>query len=160
MTTMKKLICALLALCVCAGCALAETGATFPLWFDGEFSLNLPEGWVSFPVSPADARAGIQYALGTPGGERCLDIQRQKVAKIEGFGALKAALEAREDCSKVQELALNGQAFASFIMPGENVSGCATVLDGAVLTFLFQPQDDSDYIMSVAEIMASFRAAQ
>ena len=44
-------------------------------------------------------------------------------------------------------------------MSAANVSGCATVLNGAVLTFLFTPQDDSDYIMQVAEIMGSFRTA-
>ena len=156
---MKKLICILLLLALGAGCALAEVGRPFTLWFDGEFSLELPEGWASYPVSAVDARAGIQYALGNETGERCLYIQRQKVDGIRNAEALQAAIEAREDCSKVQPLELNGQAFASFILPGENVSGCATVLHGDVLTFLFQPQDESDYIMLVAEIMGSFKAA-
>lgn len=156
---MKKLLCAILALCLCAGCALAEADAAFTLWFDGEFSLDLPAGWMSYPVSEPAAEAGIQYALGDADAARLLYVQRQSVAGIDGYDALKAALEAREDCSKVQELALNGQDFATFIMPGANVSGCATVLNGAVITFLFTPQDDSDYIMQVAEIMASFRAA-
>ena len=154
---MKKLICAILALCLCAGCALGEAGETFTLWFDGEFSLDLPAGWASYPA--AGGEAGAQYALGDAAAEKLLYVQRQRVAGIDGFDALKAVLEARSDCSKVQSLELNGQAFATFIMPDANVSGCATVLHGNVLTFLFTPQDDSDYIMQVAEIMASFQAA-
>ena len=31
------------------------------------------------------------------------------------------------------------------------------LLNGEMLTFLFTPQDDSDYMLTVAEIMASFR---
>ena len=153
---MKKLLCAILALCLCAGCALAEAGESFTLWFDGEFSLNLPAGWASYPISGEAAAAGIQYALGDADAERLLYVQRQAVPGIDDYAALKAALEARDDCGKVQELALNGQDFATFIMPDANVSGCATVLNGAVLTFLFTPQDDSDYMLAVAEIMASF----
>lgn len=156
---MKKWICAVLALCLCALCALAETGDTYTVWFEDAFSLNLPEGWVSYPVAEEDARAGILYALGDESGERLLYIQRQTVTTLDSFDALKGVLEAREDCDKVQELDLNGQAFASFIMAGENVSGCATLLGGDVLTFLFQPQDNADYIMQVTEIMESFRAA-
>ena len=156
---MKKWICAILALCLCAGCALAETGNAFTLWFDDAFSLNLPEGWVSYPVAAEDAQAGILYALGDASGERLLYIQRQTVPALDSFEALKEAIEAREDCDKVQQLEMNGQAFASFIMSGENVSGCATLLGGDVLTFLFQPQDDADYIAQVAEIMGSFQAA-
>lgn len=156
---MKKWICAILALCLCAGCALAETGNSFTVRFDDAFSLNLPEGWVSFPVDAEDARAGIVFALGDAGGERLLYIQRQTVSGMDTFEALKSAIEAREDCDKVQELENNGQTFASFIMSGENVSGCATLLDGDVFTFLFQPQDDADYMAQVAEIMGSFQAA-
>ena len=103
---MKKLICILLLLALGAGCALAEVGRPFTLWFDGEFSLELPEGWARYPVSSMDARAGIQYALGNETGERCLYIQRQKVDGIRNAEALQAAIEAREDCSKAQPLEL------------------------------------------------------
>lgn len=156
---MKRLLCAMLALCLCAGCALAEADKGFTLWFDGEFSLDLPAGWASYPVPEEAAKAGIQFMLGDAEAARLLYVQRQRVPGIVDCDALRAALEAREDCGKVQELALNGHAFATFIMSAANVSGCATVLNGAVLTFLFTPQDDSDYIMQVAEIMGSFRTA-
>ncbi len=151
---MKRLLCAILALCLCAACALAEAGDAFTLWFDGEFSLDLPAGWTSYP--PGDA--GIQYILGDAGAERLLYVTRQRVADIDGQDALRAALEAREDCAKVQALDLNGHPFATFIMPEANVSGCATVMNGNVLTFLFTPQDDSDYMAQVARIMDSFTA--
>ena len=156
---MKKWICAVLALCLCAGCALAETGNTFTLWFEDAFSLNLPEGWVSYPVAAEDARAGILYALGDASGERLLYIQRQTVTGLADIAALKEALAAQEGCDKVQELELNGQPAASFILTGENVSGCATLLNGDVLTFLFQPQDNADYMAQVSMIMESFHAA-
>lgn len=154
---MKKLLCAILALCLCAGCALAAARSTVTLWFNGEFSLDLPADWACYPIPVG--RHDIQYAFGDARAERLLYIQRRSVAGIEDCDALKAVLEERPDCSKVQSLELNGQTFATFLMPEANVSACATVLNGNVLTFLFTPQDDSDYIMQVAEIMASFHAA-
>ena len=152
---MKKLLCAILALCLCAACALAEPDGAFTLWFDGEFSLELPAGWASYP--PGDS--GIQYILGDAGANRFLYVTRQRVAEIDSQDALQPALEAREDCAKVQALDLNGHPFATFIMPETNVSGCATVLNGNVLAFLFTPQDDADFMAQVARIMGSFAAA-
>ena len=44
-----------------------------------------------------------------------------------------------------------------FIAPSLIASGGATLWNGEMLTFLFTPQDSSDYMVTVAEIMASFR---
>ena len=71
--------------------------------------------------------------------------------------ALCAQIDARDDLGKTSPLDLNGQPFAAFIAPGLNASGCATLRNGEALTFLFTPQDDSQYMLTVAEIMASYR---
>ena len=72
---MKKMICLLLALCLCAlgACAAAEDIA---VRFDEGFSLDLPEGWVSYPISDPE----IRYALGDGSGERYLYILAQPAA--------------------------------------------------------------------------------
>jgi len=128
-----------------------EAGAeTFELHFDEGFSLRIPRGWVSYPIEDA----AIRYALGDGEG-RYLYILGQS-ADFADFEAMRAAIDAREDCGKTSPLDLNGQPFAAFIVPGLNASGCATLLNGEALTFLFTPQDDSDYMLAVAQIMASF----
>ena len=73
------------------------------------------------------------------------------------FDQLRQSIDDREDCGKASPLDLNGLPFAAFIVPGLNASGCATLLDGTTLTFLFTPQDNTDYMLTAAEIMASFR---
>ena len=150
----KKLVCLMAALCLllCA-CACAEgKKETFPLRFDEGFTLSLPRGWVSYPMRDPV----IRYALGDGSG-RYLYILAEKV-DFENFSQLQAAIEAREDCGKTSELDLNGQPFATFIASDMNASGCSTLLNGELLTFLFTPQDDSDYMLTVAGIMGSFRA--
>lgn len=154
---MKKWIGLLVALCLFAGCALAESADVFTLWFEEGFSLDIPEGWVSYAVPQEDAADGIRYALGDGLGERYLYIRTEKT-EITDFEGLRAAIEAREDCSKPNELSLNGQPFASFVLRNANTSGCATLYDGQLLTFLFTPQSDQEYMLLLARIMASFSA--
>ena len=149
----RKLLCLLVALCLCAACAGAEAGrGTFTVRFDEGFSLSLPKGWVSYPAEDAS----IRYALGDGTGERYLYILAQPT-ELTTFEEMQAAIEAREDCGKTSALDLNGQPFAAFIAPSLNASGCATLWNREMLTFLFTPQDSSDYMVTVAEIMASFR---
>lgn len=149
----RKLVCLLLALCLCAAGALAETEAkTFALRFDEGFTLSLPEGWVSYPAG----EGAIRYALGPGDGARYLYILVQRT-EIADFDALREAIEANGECGKTSPLDLNGVAFAAFIAPRLNASGCATLRDGKVITFLFAPQDDSDYMLAAAGIMASIK---
>ncbi len=151
---LKRLICLLIALSLCAACACAEEGKPrFTLRFEEGFSLTLPEGWVSYPVG----EPGIRYALGDGTGERFLYILAQPTP-LRSFDEMQSAIEAGGDCGKTSALDLNGQPFAAFIASSLNASGCATLWDGDLLTFLFTPQDDSTYMLTVAEIMASFRA--
>ena len=153
---MKKLLCLLMILGLLAGLTVAvgeEKASTFTLRFDEGFSLALPEGWVSYPAG----EGGIRYALGDGSGQRFLYILAGPT-ELADIDQLCAAIEAREDCGKAGKLDLNGQPFAAFIAPGLNASGCATLMNGEMLTFLFTPQDDSDYMLTVAEIMASFKS--
>ena len=146
----KKLISLVLAMLLLAGSAIAEPGGRFTLRFDEGFRLSLPEGWVSYPAEGTNAR----YVLGDGAG-RYLYVLLQP-SPYDDFEALSAAIDAREDWGGTGSLDLNGRTFAAFIVPALNASGCATLLDGQALTFLFTPQDDSDYMLTVAEIMASY----
>ena len=147
----KKLVCLVAALCLCASTALGEAGR-FALRFDEGFSLSLPEGWVSYPAGEDP----IRYALGSGDGARFLYILAQPT-QIVDFDAMRAAIEARGDCGKTSPLELNGRDFAAFIAPELNASGCATIHNGELITFLFTPQDDSDYMLLAAQIMAGIK---
>lgn len=150
---LKKMLCLLLALslALCALLAHAEDGEHFTLRFDGGYSLSLPKGWVSYPVEDGT----IRYALGDGAGHYMYILAQP--SPCEDFDALCAQIDARDDLGKTSPLDLNGQPFAAFIAPGLNASGCATLRNGEALTFLFTPQDDSQYMLTVAEIMASYR---
>ena len=150
---LKKLICLVAALCLCL-VALAEDGGAFPLRFDEGFTLSLPEGWVSYPPGGGNTR----YALGDGSGQRFLYILGQET-ELRDFDALRVALGQRSDCEVTSTLDLNGQPFAAFIAPQINASGCSTLWNGEMLTFLFTPQSDTDFMLTVAGIMASFKAA-
>ncbi len=147
----KKLFCLLLALLLGASGALAEGGERFTLRFEEGFRLTLPAGWVSYPASDG----AIRYALGDGAGHYLYVLIQP--SPYPDFDALREAIDARADCGKTSPLDLNGQPFAAFIVPDLNASGCATLLGDRALTFLFTPQDDSDYMLAVAEIMASYR---
>ncbi len=149
---MKRMVCLLLVLLLCAACGRAEESGTFALRFDEGFSLRLPEGWVSYPAMGEDVR----YALGDGTGARYLYILARSTA-LEDFDALRDAIGKSSRCQATSALDLNGQPFAAFIAADLNASGCATLLNGEQLTFLFTPQDDTEYMLAVAEIMASFR---
>ena len=139
-----------MALALGAGGALAEAGERFTLRFPEGFSLSLPAGWVSYPIEDAT----IRYALGDGAG-RYLYVLAQP-SPFSDFDDVRAAIDAREDLGKTSPLDLNGQPFAAFIAPELNASGCATLLGGELITFLFTPQDDSEYMLTVAQIMASY----
>lgn len=146
----KKLICLLAALCLSAA-ALAEP-KTFVLRFDEGFALSLPEGWVSYPAG----QGPIRYALGPGDGARFLYIAVQPT-QIGDFENMRAAIEANPDCDSTSPLDLNGVSFAAFVSLRLNVSGCATLRNGELIAFLFTPQDDSDFVLQAAQIMASIR---
>ena len=146
---MKRMLITVLIVSLLTTCALAEGGA-FTLRFDEGFRLSLPEGWVSYP----SGGGAIRYALGDGAG-RYMYILFEETA-LEDFDALRQAIDAHDGWGKSSPLDLNGQPFAAFVAKDLNASGCATLLDGEALIFLFTPQDDSDYMLTVARIMASW----
>jgi hypothetical protein len=149
----RLLLWVIVALCLCAAGALSEEETkTFDLRFDEGFTLSLPEGWVSYPPGEGPMR----YILGAGDGARYLYILIQS-APVEDFEAMRAAIEANADCGRTSPLDLNGRTFAAFIAPRLNASGCATLADGKVVTFLFAPQDDSDFMLTAAGIMGSIK---
>ena len=170
---MKRWIALVIIACLLGGLALAEADTdVFTLWFEDGFSLDIPEGWVWYPVDAADAGNGMRYILGdgmvtetadgVESSGRYLYIQRQQAEGVTDYDSLKAAIDARGDCSRVQPLDIDGVDlhFAAFKMPAANVRGCATVLDGAVYLFLFEPQDDSQMLRLVNDIMNSIALAK
>jgi len=149
----KKLICLALALLLYAATLAASAeGGTFALRFDEGFTISLPEGWVSYPAG----NGPIRYALGPGDGARFLYIQVQPT-DIDNTDAMREAIEKSGQCGKTSPLELNGKDFAAFVAPDLNASGCATIHDGQLITFLFTPQDDSDYMLVAAEIMAGIK---
>ena len=149
----KKLICLAVALLLCAAtlAAYAE-GGTFALRFDEGFTMSLPEGWVSYPAG----NGPIRYALGPGDGARFLYIQVQPT-DIDNPDAMREAIEKSGQCGKTSPLELNGKDFAAFVAPDLNASGCATIHNGELITFLFTPQDDSEYMLLAAQIMAGIK---
>ena len=109
---LKKTLCLLMALCLCAACAAAcavveEAGPTFTLAFEEGFTLEIPEGWVSYPVEDEV----IRYALGDGSGERFLYILAQSTA-LESFDDVRADLETvfRWVLFSTEECAWSGEA--------------------------------------------------
>ena len=132
-----------------------EAGEDFELWFEEGFSLTLPGGWVSYAVSDQDREAGVRYALGDGTGARNLYIQVADTS-IADVDALSEAVENTDGLNKTGDLTFGGVEFVAFIDAAQNASCCATLLDGALATFVFTPQTDSDYMLTVSRVMESF----
>ena len=58
---------------------------------------------------------------------------------------------------KTGELTFGGQTFLAYGIPAENLSGCMTILNDHLLTFIYSPQSDSEYMLQAAEIMDTFK---
>ena len=128
----------------------------FALWFEEGFGLSLPEGWVSYPVSPADRTAGLRYALGDGDGHY-LYIRVQS-GRSADMAALKDMIDADQSLEKTGDLTFGDQPFIAFIDGAHNASGCATLWGDDIVTFLFTPQDDADYMLLATETMETFAA--
>jgi len=133
----------------------AEAGEDFELWFEEGFGLTLPDGWVSYPVSDEDREAGVRYALGDGSGARNLFIQFAETA-IGDVDDLSEAVEGTDGLNKTGDLTFGGVDFVAFIDATQNASCCATLLDGELMTFVFTPQTDSDFMLTASRVMESF----
>lgn len=154
---MKKLICLILMLLVLAPCAFAQSAGSFTLWFEEGFSLDLPEGWVSYPADEAAQSSDIRYILGDNESSRYMYILYRPTT-YEDIALLDAAIASDAAYEKTGDLMFNGQSFIAFAMPGQDASGCMTLHDGHLLTFVYTPQSDSDYMMLAASIMDTFNS--
>ena len=128
----------------------------FDLWFEEGFGLAIPEDWVSYPVSEADRQAGLRYALGDGSDARFFYICFQST-RLERPEALSAMIDADEALEKTGDLTFGDVPFVAFIDHARNASGCAMLWGGDIVTFLFSPQTDMDYMMTATEIMETFK---
>lgn len=132
-----------------------EPSPSYVVWFEEGFGLSLPEGWVRYEISDADAEAGVRYALGDGSGENFLYIQLTPT-ELSSFGALSRAVDARPDYAKTGSLTFGGVEFVTFIDGDRNASCCATLWDRNLLAFIFTPQSDLDYMLVVSKVMETF----
>ena len=128
---------------------------THRVWFEEGFGLLVPEGWVSYPVAPEDAEAGIRYALGDGSNERFLYIQITETALLD-TDELGEAVTREDGLTKSGDLTFDDTRFVAFIDDANNLSCCATVWDGRLVTFMFTPQTDSDFMLTATRLMESF----
>ena len=135
--------------------APADPDEPFLLWFEEGFGLTLPAGWVSYPVDEADVEKGLRYILGDGEGACYLYIQAQSAAGMD-IEAVSGLIEKDAEKEKTGDLTFGGQPFQAFIDSARDLSGCSTVLNGELLSFLFKPQSDTAYMMTATGIMESF----
>ena len=151
---MKKILCFIMILLISCSAAIAQNQDTFTLWFEEEFSLDLPAGWVSYPI---DGENDLRYILGNGEGTRYMYIFSRPTT-YESIDALNAAVAADSAYEKTGDLVFDGHSFIAFAMPGQDVSGCMTLQGGNLLTFVYSPQSDYDYMMLAASIMDTFNS--
>ena len=150
---MKKIICFVVILLISFS-AMAQNADTFTLWFEEDFSLDLPAGWVSYPT---DGENDLRYILGNSEGNRHMYIFSRPTT-YESIDDLNAAIAADSTYEKTGDLVFDGHSFIAFAIPGQDVSGCMTLQGGNLLTFVYSPQSDYDYMMLAASIMDTFRS--
>lgn len=153
---MKKLVCLLMMIMMLLPAAFAQEADTFTLWFEDGFAIDLPEGWVCYPIDAAAEEADIRYILGNGEGTRYMYIQ-YRATTLEDTAQLSAAIEGQSGYEKTGELTFGGQTFLAYGIPAENLSGCMTILNDHLLTFIYSPQSDSEYMLQAAEIMDTFK---
>ena len=132
-----------------------DEGEPFTLWFEEGFSLELPAGWVSYPVSEAEAGTGLRYALGDGTGAHFLYVQAQPAASAD-MAALARMIEDDAGKQMTGELNFGGRPFVAFIDVDNDLSGCSTVRNGEILSFLFVPRGDANYMMTATSLMETF----
>jgi len=159
MFSMKKLLCIISAMLLLCFCASAQEADTFTLWFEEGFSLDLPQGWVSYPTDASAQLSDIRYILSDSEAQRYMYIMYRPTTFAD-IAALDSAVAADEAFDKTGDLVFDGCSFIAFAMPGQDLSGCMTLHDGHLLTFVYSPQSDSEYMMLAASIMDTFNCIE
>lgn len=132
-----------------------EHSTSFALWFQEGFSLRLPEGWMSYSVDETDAAAGIRYALGDGHQDHFLYIQFTPT-EIADISALEKAVELNAALNKTGMLTFGGVEFITYIDTDRSASCCSALWNGELLTLIFVPQGDADYMLTASKLMESF----
>lgn len=165
-----KLLAILTAACLLACGALADGRAlsasaeisaaegAVTLWFEEGFGLELPRGWMRYPVSAEDMAAGVRCALGDGGGANFLYVHIRPTT-LKDAAALEAAVLAEPACVKPARLTFGGVDFVAFIDASRGASCCAAVIGENRVTFIFVPQSDPDYMLAASRLMETFRLA-
>ena len=152
---MKRWICALTALCMLLGFAWAEEAAAVRVAFEDGFSLELPAGWKHYAPDAEMQQEGVLYCLSDAEGKNWLYIQSWG-ADCADIDALNALVDSAADPDTSGVYYFNGVPFVVYDLSQGDVSCCAALLDGRVINFVFTPQSDSAYMITAAQIMASF----
>ncbi|MBQ8506785.1 MAG: hypothetical protein IJ466_05085 [Clostridia bacterium] len=152
---MKRLLCALMALLLLSSCALASVRVGFE---DG-FTLELPDGWLHYSLTPEMSQQGVLYCLSDAEAARFLYIQlwNSECEDLDELNSLIAEI-ARPDSSGMYSF--GGTDFIVYDLPEGDVSCCAALLGNKVYNFVFTPQSDSAFMVTAAQIMSSFEVMQ
>lgn len=154
---MKKILCTIIAMLMLCVCASAQEADAFTIWFEEGFSLDLPQGWVSYPADNNAQLSDIRYILSDGDGDRYMYILYRPTTYTD-IAALDTAVAADPAFEKTGDLVFDGHSFIAFAMPGQDSSGCMTLHNGHLLTFVYTPQSDSEYMMLAASVMDTFRS--
>ena len=150
---MKKLICALMALMMIFGFAMAE--GSVKLGFAEGFALELPEGWLRYTPDEEMLQQGVLYCLSDAAGECWLYIQRWEGACEDTDGLLELVNSAAAPVNS-GKYNFNGSEFVVYDLEEGDVSCCATIMDGQILNFVFTPQSDAEFMATAAQVIGSY----
>ena len=153
----KKWICALIALVMLCGMALAEADRS--VVFDAGFSMVLPEGWRYYPVDDEAAAQGVLYCMSDADGERWMYVQKWE-DRCADMQALLTLVQESVDVAAAGIYSFGDTDFVVYEPTEGNVSCCAALLNGEILNFVVTPQNDADYMLTVTEIITSFAPAE
>ena len=180
---MKKYLCALLALMLLVGMALAETEVTeeivniveeaidapeesaepleqqapaaVRIGFEDGFALELPEGWLYHAVTEEMAEQGVVYCLSNAEGTGWIYIQNW-YTDCETLDELKALIDRTTLLQTSGIYTFNGTGFVVYDLSEGDVSCCAALMDGRALNLVFTPQSDADFMAVAAQILNTF----
>ena len=125
------------------------------LAFEDGFSLGLPADWLHYEVSDEMAQSGVLYCLSDASGERWLYIQSW-ITDCTDVNALCALIQETSQPQTSGVYDFNGTQFVIYDLTDADVSCCAALLNDRVLTFVFTPQSDSDFMVIAARIIGTF----
>ena len=154
MNDVKKWICALMALMMMFGLAMAET-APVRIGFEEGFMLELPAGWLYHEVTEEMAQQGVLYSLSDAEGARQLSIQSWE-SDCESIDALLELVNNASSPAKSGKYNFNDSEFVVYDLEDSDVSCCATLMDGCILNFVFTPQSDAEFMVTAAQVIGSF----